>query len=162
MNSSAWCVGDWILYGESRYGDRYREAVDLAGLDYQTVRNYVWVARRFDISRRHENLSFQHHAEVASLTPAEQNRWLDQAEREGWSRNQLRVHVRASRTNGSNGSDADPAVAAIPRINANAERVEQWRAAAAEANVDFKKWVLASLDAAAQRVLQTSTKVDSH
>lgn len=151
VNSSAWCVGDWIVYGECCYGDRYRSAVELAGLDYQTVRNYVWVARRFDISRRHEDLSFQHHAEVASLPPAEQDSWLDRAARESWSRNQLRVHLRASR---ANGSDGDLTLSSIPRINTNTERVERWRAAAAKADVDFKIWVLASLDAAAQGILR--------
>lgn len=51
-NSSAWCLGDWLVYGQWRYTDRYRRAVDAVGLDYQTLRNYAWVARRFEVSRR--------------------------------------------------------------------------------------------------------------
>lgn len=151
VDSSAWCTGDWIIYGESKYADRYRRAIEMAGLDYQTVRNYVWVARRFAFSRRRENLSFQHHAEVASLPPAEQDRWLDRAERESWSRNQLRARLKNSRAN--KGSDESSRVA-LPRISANAERVRHWRAAADEADLDLKNWIVAVLDAAAFRELR--------
>ena len=56
------------------------------GLDYQTLREYGVVARRFEWSRRRDNLSFQHHAEVCALTGAEQDRWLDLAAPNRWSR----------------------------------------------------------------------------
>src|SRR5262245_53861054 len=52
IDSSAWYLGDWLVYGQDRYDDRYRLALHRAGLDYQTLRNYAWVVRRFDISRR--------------------------------------------------------------------------------------------------------------
>jgi len=54
------------------------------------------VARRFELERRRDNLSFAHHAEVAPLTQPEQDYWLRVAEEKGWSRNQLRREVRAS------------------------------------------------------------------
>ena len=66
-NACAWSLGDWVIYGEQAYGQRYKLALDTTALDYQTLRNYAWVARRFDLSRRRDTLSFQHHAEVASL-----------------------------------------------------------------------------------------------
>ena len=53
------------------------------------------VARLFELSGRRDKLSFQHHAEVCALLPAQQDRRLDQAEGEGWSRNELRRHLRA-------------------------------------------------------------------
>lgn len=96
-DSSAWCLGDWLIYGQNVYAGRYRHAVAMAGLDYQTLRNYAWVARRFELCRRREGLSFQHHAEVAALSVADQDRWLDRAEQGGWSRNQLRSGIRAER-----------------------------------------------------------------
>ena len=65
-----------MIYGERTYGRRYREAVRMSGFDYQTLRNYAWVARRFGIERRRGGLTFQHHAEVASLPVVEQERWL--------------------------------------------------------------------------------------
>ncbi|MBW5422931.1 regulator [Streptomyces sp. BG9H] len=96
-NSSAWWLGDWLIFGEAAYGwRRYREAVERTGLDYQTLRNYAWVARRFEHRRRRESLSFAHHAEVTRLSPAEQDYWLRKAEQQKWSRNELRRAVRAS------------------------------------------------------------------
>jgi hypothetical protein len=95
-DSSAWWLADWLIHGEVAYNGRYREVIDRTGLDYKTLRNYVWVARRFEFERRRDNLSFAHHAEVASLAQPEQDYWLRVAEEKGWSRNQLRKEVRAS------------------------------------------------------------------
>ncbi|MFI6644617.1 LmbU family transcriptional regulator [Streptomyces sp. NPDC050504] len=96
-NSSAWWLADWLTFGEATYGwRRYKEAIERTGLDYQTLRNYAWVGRRFDHSRRRAALSFAHHAEVARLAPPEQDYWLRKAEQQNWSRNELRRMVRAS------------------------------------------------------------------
>lgn len=62
-----------------KYGRRCRGAIAVTGLDYQTLRNYAVVARRFDLSRRRDSLSCQHHAEVCALSDSEQDRWLDLA-----------------------------------------------------------------------------------
>ncbi|MFC9056828.1 LmbU family transcriptional regulator [Streptomyces sp. NPDC057074] len=97
VNSSAWWLADWLIYGESTYGwRRYKEAIERTGLDYQTLRNYAWVARRFEHHRRRDALSFAHHAEVTRLSPPEQDYWLRKAEQQKWSRNELRRAVRAS------------------------------------------------------------------
>jgi hypothetical protein len=96
VNSSAWCLGDWLAYGEVAYTGRYRDAIESTSLDYQTLRNYAWVAKRFTLSRRRTALSFGHHAEVAALPEPEQEFWLRKAEGLGWSRNELRREVRAS------------------------------------------------------------------
>lgn len=95
-SSSAWCLGDWLIYGETAFAGRYREAIERTSLDYKTLRNYAWVARRFLRSRRRENLSFGHHAEVAAFPEPEQDYWLRKSEQLGWSRNQIRHEVRAS------------------------------------------------------------------
>jgi hypothetical protein len=94
--SSAWCLGDWLIYGQAAYGGRYRDAVERTGLDYQTLRNYAWVAGRFELSRRRDTLSFGHHAEVAALPGPEQDFWLRKAEEFRWSTMRLRHEVRAS------------------------------------------------------------------
>jgi hypothetical protein len=95
-NSSTWWIADWLVYGETTYQDRYQEAISRTSLDYQTLRNYAWVARRIELSRRRDNVSFAHHAEVAALEPPEQDYWMRKAEELGWSRNRLRREVRAS------------------------------------------------------------------
>ncbi len=155
IDSAAWYLGDWLLYGQERYSDRYRRAVEAAGLDYQTLRNYAWVTRRFALSRRRETLSFQHHAEVASLPEAEQDRWLDSAERLGWSRNELRHAVRGHQRQ-LPGDESRPA--RLPRLAVPAERMKSWREAAEQADSDLSRWIVETLDRAAAQVLAQEAK----
>jgi hypothetical protein len=96
VSSSAWCLGDWLVYGETRFTGRYRNVIERTSLEYKTLRNYAWVARKVPMARRHECLSFGHHAEVAGLAEPEQDFWLRKAEALGWSRNELRRQVHAS------------------------------------------------------------------
>jgi hypothetical protein len=95
-DSVTWWIADWLAFGEAAFKDRYFEAIRKTDLSYQTLRNYVWVARRFELHRRRDCLSFGHHAEVAALDPPEQDYWLRKAEEHQWSRNQLRSEVRSS------------------------------------------------------------------
>ncbi len=126
--STAWWIADWLAYGESSFHDRYREAVERTSLSYQTLRNYTWVARRFDLSRRRDNLSFGHHAEVAALEPPEQDYWLRKAEELGWSRNQLRSNVRASLKERKTDEDANSPQERLPmEADVNAEPTGQSR-----------------------------------
>jgi hypothetical protein len=93
----SWWVGDWWIFGEHRYGAR-REITEDPGWQgpaYQTCANSATVCRAFEISRRREALSFSHHETVAALPTAEQDRLLDLAEREGWSRHRLRCAVKS-------------------------------------------------------------------
>lgn len=145
---SSWCLGDWLAYGECQYTSRYRRAVEIVGLNYQTLRNYAWVARRFDLSRRRDNLSFQHHMEVAKLSPAEQDRWLDLATEHGWTTSQLRRQIREPGNSESNSGSV-----LMPRLKADQERVTRWRVAAEQSNMDFLAWMTASLDRAASNAL---------
>lgn len=68
--SLMWWIGDWVRFGEKRWGERYQEAVAATGAAYGTVANAKSVAAKFDdFSRRRENLSWAHHVEVAALAP---------------------------------------------------------------------------------------------
>jgi N6-adenosine-specific RNA methylase IME4 len=91
--SLMWWIGDWVRFGEGRYGETYAQAIDATERSYQAVADAKWVADRFELSRRRENLSWSHHREVAALAPADGDRLLDLAESEGWSRNELRRRV---------------------------------------------------------------------
>ena len=101
-----WWVGDWVNYGEDRWGERYAQALDASKFAYGTVRNDAWVARRFALSRRRDNLSFGHHQAVASLPELEQEALLSLAEpgeeeaEPRLSREQLRTLVRERRGEG--------------------------------------------------------------
>lgn len=77
--SAAWWIGDWVRYGAARYGRKYELAARVTGYEHQTLLNMVYVATRFEISRRRENLSWSHHAELAAYDVEEQERWLDRA-----------------------------------------------------------------------------------
>jgi hypothetical protein len=88
-----WLTGDWLNIGEREYGETYAQAIEATGYSVQTLMNAKYVCARIPIERRRENLSYSHHAEVASLPPDEQDAWLDQAEQEGWSRSELRKQV---------------------------------------------------------------------
>ena len=145
------CIGDGLVYGQDTYQECDRQALASAGLEYQTLRNYAWVARAYEMRRRHSALSFQHHAELASLTAAEQDMWLDRAEKHGWSRNQLRKNVRESR--GISGGDTGRSV--LPAICTTGERLEQWRRAASELGTELDAWIIATLDVAAANILTT-------
>lgn len=146
-NSSTWWMGDWLIYGESKYPDRYRRALADSLLDYQTLRNYAWVARRFAASRRRSDLSFQHHAEVASLEEAEQDRWLDMAAKNNWSKSRLR-RERRSPLRAITGSHPVQLM-----IEIREDQRLRWEKAATQADSDLKEWISAMLDAAASTVI---------
>jgi hypothetical protein len=142
-DSSAWWLGDWLVYGEQMYPDRYRAAITATSLDYQTLRNYAWVARKFPPSRRRDKLSFQHHTEVAALPWPVQEIWLGRAERNHWSRNELRRRLRAAR-----GTQGATTTRIMMILRVGAERQERWRRAAGEHDLDLEEWAVLVLDKA--------------
>lgn len=146
-NASQWWLGDWLNFGQQKYGRRYKDGIALTGLDYQTLRNYAVVARRFELSRRRDKLSFQHHAEVCALSDAEQDHWLDHAEQGRWPRNELRRRRLNERA-----SSSDPASAPL-RLALDAERGQLWRQAALRDDCDLQAWIVRTLDEAAAAVL---------
>jgi N6-adenosine-specific RNA methylase IME4 len=81
-HSVSWWIGDWWAFGEASYGERKAivAADDWDGPAYQTCRNAASVAGKFELSRRRDDLSFAHHAEVAALPPDKADRLLDWAE----------------------------------------------------------------------------------
>jgi len=95
--SAGWWIGDWLRYGNTAYGERYVRAARVTGYDVQTLMNMVYVASRFPISRRRENLSWSHHEALAALDPDEQDNWLDQAADHKWAVSDLRTMRRSSR-----------------------------------------------------------------
>jgi hypothetical protein len=151
-DSSCWWLGDWLIYGQTAYPDRYKRAIAETSLDYQTLRNYAWVARRFAPHRRRERLSFQHHAEVTSLPEPEQDAWLARAEEHGWSRNELRRQIQGRR-------EVDRPAGEVVQLQMNliADQKQRWQAAAERAEKDLLGWIVTILDHAATTTLESST-----
>lgn len=102
-----WLLGDWIAYGNLKFGERYARAAKITGYDPQTLMNMVYVATRFSISRRRENLSWSHHEALAAQEPEEQDRWLDQAALHHWSVLDLRTMLRMAKKGRSELAGAD-------------------------------------------------------
>jgi hypothetical protein len=82
-------IGDAINFAENRYGEKYDHWMQLTGMEYQTLRNAAWVARKLELSLRRDNLTYDHHKLVARLHPEEQKHWLDTAEEKGMSSRRL-------------------------------------------------------------------------
>jgi hypothetical protein len=143
-NASPWWLGDWLIYGRRAYGERYKAALSVTDLDYQTLRNYAWVARSFPVSRRRDSLSFQHHAEVAALPEPEQDLWLQRADASQWSKTELRRRISAERRAVRN----EPSPVTV-RFEVEPDRAVRWQAAAAEAGLELAEWITGAADAAA-------------
>jgi signal transduction histidine kinase len=95
--SVGWWIGDWLNFGNAAYGERYARAARITGYDAQTLMNMTYVASRIEPARRREGLSWTHHAEVASLGVADQERWLTRAEQERLATRCLREEIRRER-----------------------------------------------------------------
>lgn len=101
--SVAWWIGDAVLFGERKFGEKASQVFDAYGAE--TIRKYAWVAESIPPSRRSEDLSFTHHQVVASLSPAGQEKWIKRAKsgEDGhpWTVRQLKDAVsRAEKANG--------------------------------------------------------------
>ncbi|PTY03488.1 hypothetical protein DB346_06315 [Verrucomicrobia bacterium LW23] len=112
QRSIQWYWGDWLAHASQsahksrsrnnlntlvmREGPRlYQYAGELSHLSYQTLRNYKAVCEAIPLPRRRPNLSFGHHEAVHGIPDvAEQDEWLEEAERERWSISQLRAAIR--------------------------------------------------------------------
>jgi hypothetical protein len=105
-----WWVGDWIRYGAARWGEKYVEAARITGLDGKTLRNIAYVASRFDVSRRRDNLTWTHHAEVAALAPEQQDSWLEQALELRLSPGDLRLELRSAQRGLRPGGDVTESI----------------------------------------------------
>lgn len=114
----AWWIGDWVNYGNTRFGQKYSRAARITGYDVQSLMNMAYVASRFDDSRRRESLSWSHHAELAPLSVEYQDMWLESAERERISVRGLRDAVRTWRAHqvGAVSGAGRPRVVAV-RVN---------------------------------------------
>jgi len=119
--AAPWWIGDWLRYGNLKFGERYTRAARITGYDAQTLMNMVYVASAFEVSERRANLSWSHHAEVAALNPEARAEWLDRAEANRLSVRCLRDEMRRDRLARANAeagsddrerSDAEPSAAA--------------------------------------------------
>lgn len=105
-----WWIGDWLVYGEHRWREKYAQAVQQFGRAEQTLMNYHYVAKAISPSRRREQVDFSTHAEVASLDEEDQERILAKAAKEGSTRKQVRREAEQTRKAKQPMPDADSLV----------------------------------------------------
>lgn len=144
-DSSAWWIGDWLVFGQRKYHDRYQRAMKETLLDYQTLRNYAWVARKFAPERRREDVTFQHHMEVASLPEDQQDHWLNFAARLKWSKSELRRQIKASTAPDEPSGGTEVSLS----LRLEETRIKRWELAARRNSKSLTEWISAVLDGAA-------------
>lgn len=91
--SVMWWIGDWLRFGERRYGEMYAQAVELTGYSEQTLTNAKWVSSKYEISNRLENLPWAHHQIAAALPALERANVLFLAAENGWSQRDVRTEI---------------------------------------------------------------------
>ena len=66
------------------------QGIEATGRQKSTLVEYARVSSKVARSRRRAGLPWFHHKLVAALEPEEQSEWLDRAEANGWSSEELR------------------------------------------------------------------------
>jgi N6-adenosine-specific RNA methylase IME4 len=79
MRANLWNVGDWALAMEERFGEDAAQYVSSEHFAESYLRRARWVCEKVGASRRVKELSFEHHAAVASLESKDQDKWLQRA-----------------------------------------------------------------------------------
>lgn len=104
-----WYLGDWLRIGEHLYGEKYSQAMEATGYEYQTLVNMHHVCSRVAPgTRRGGELSYAHHAEVARFEVAdEQALWLQRAIDNKWTVKELRQQIAAAMQGTEEGEEAE-------------------------------------------------------
>lgn len=84
-----WWCGDWANGGEELFGEEHAQYIESTGLAPETLRQYQRICRDIPVERRRPNLSMSVHRLVSGLSAAEQTKWLDACEANGWGRQAL-------------------------------------------------------------------------
>lgn len=96
-SASQWAIGDWLVYGEHSYGEKFTQAADATRLNPDSLQVYQWVSSRIPIEIRREDVSHAHHQALARLELEEIQKWLERVAKQGWSVQELRSRLREKR-----------------------------------------------------------------
>src|SRR3990167_9363544 len=92
--SIQWWIGDWLRFGERKYGETYSQAIEETGLDYDTLTSYKWVSGAFEFCPRGQNLSWSAHREIASVPESKREALLKRADKEGMTSREIKELVK--------------------------------------------------------------------
>lgn len=91
-------IGDCLAYRQQKWG-MYDDIADETGMAKQTLKDTKWVSENVKSSLRKDNLSFNHHKEVASLPPEKQELFLNMAVENKLSVRDLRNEIKKEKRN---------------------------------------------------------------
>src|SRR5215203_5133370 len=100
LDTLRWALGDWINYGEKRYGEKYAQAIE--GMHYEpgTLANIAWITRNIPRDQRKADVPFFSHAPVASVDdPVARQSVLDTAARDKLTRHEIAQEADAAKKN---------------------------------------------------------------
>ncbi len=95
--ASMWWLGDYLAYGDRKFGQTWAQIADELGYAEQTVKNAKQVCENIPPEERFPDLFFAHHQEVAFLGPKGRQKWLQLALDNKWTKGELRDAIRESR-----------------------------------------------------------------
>ncbi len=93
QRAGPWWIGDLVNAGEDRFGESFSQMCE-GTISTEMINRYAAVARRVPIENRVASLSWSAHAAVARLPLDRQKPLLLDAERHGWTSDDLRVKAR--------------------------------------------------------------------
>jgi hypothetical protein len=93
QRAGPWWIGDLLNAGEDRFGESFSQMCEGA-VSAEMLNRYASVARRVPIENRVASLSWSAHAAVARLPLELQKRLLLEADRHGWTSDELRLKSR--------------------------------------------------------------------
>lgn len=90
-------LGDLLAYGGGKYRGQIKEYALAAGLEPGTLRMAKLVCTRIPVFSRRNTLSWAHHCEIGTAfrEPSDSRRWLERADKEGYSKTELRRRIKA-------------------------------------------------------------------
>jgi len=115
-------IGDWVLFGESRFGEMYSQGLGDKEFTKQYISDVKYVSKHVSPENRVESLSFEHHRAIAPLPPEKQREWLSRAFKGGLSARALREEISPKQLKG-------------PTLKEEAERAYQFLFGLNERNV---------------------------
>jgi hypothetical protein len=93
-----WWLGDWLNFGERKYGETYAQVADVTGYKVETLKHAAYIANQFESCSREHNLSWGHHKAVVGLEPKDRTELLSQARQEQWNCRETERRARARKT----------------------------------------------------------------
>ena len=65
--SVMWWIGDWLRFGEDKYGETYKQALEATTYSYNTLAQAKRVATAYEPCNRIQNVPWSHHLEAAAM-----------------------------------------------------------------------------------------------